>query len=181
MEESNKKPSKTSKNTKDSKKPKLIIKTINKNGELTNQEMSSEDMEKLGEGLMEALDSLKEQYNSEQKENKINKSLSIKEEYVEERTKQELETQEHEVQRRKLFTLFDVITNTKELLIQRVGEHGKADLQHNIADTTKTAANNVINNCLKQVFLWVEKNDINKTIPKKPTNPEDIIGKDLFK
>lgn len=156
------------------------IKMYDDKGKETNlEELSEEQLREAFSGLLGSIGKLKEEMN------KANTSydLSLK------RANQDLEINAHEVNRKKLFTLFDVITNTKELLVQRINEHGKADMQHVIDEGTKKAANNTIKLCLKQVFLWIESHDINPKPEKnnenketkfKGTNPDDITDKDLF-
>lgn len=184
MEEENKKPRRNS----NGKAPKIIVTRIGLDGRpiLDDTNLSPEDKENLANGLLEALKEIKNRMENSSEEDSISDSTSneFKKDYVEKRTKQELDMTSHEVERRRLFTLFDVVTNTKELLIQRIGEHGKADFQHNVDTDTIAAANNVIKLCLKQVYLWIEDNDINPIKPgkvKKSTNPDDITKTDLFK
>ncbi len=143
-------------------------------------EYSREDLESMFKASISALQQMAEETNKM----RSSYELSMK------KGEQEIEMNAHEVEKRKLVTLFDVITNTKELLVQRINEHGKAELQHTVDSGTQTAANNLIKSCLKQAFIWVDKNNINK--PKLKTNEKttekqgdfddsvDITVKDLF-
>ena len=125
--------------------------------------------------LFEALTGIKEKLEREIEAQSPTKNMKL------EMAKQELSMTTHEVERRKLITLFDVVMNTKELLVQRIGDNGKADLQHHVSEKTKLAANNIINLCQKQIYTWLEKNNINGIKPgSKPTNPDDVTDLDLF-
>jgi hypothetical protein len=142
------------------------------------KEASREDLVELCIGTLTAMTEM----NSEMTKMKSSYELSMK------RAEQDLEINAHEIERKKLFTLFDVITNTKELLIQRMNDSGKVDMQHVVDKGTTFAANNVIKLALKQSYLWLEKNDINKPklkqdekqTEKQGTNPDDITTRDLF-
>lgn len=142
------------------------------------KDATREDLVELCIGTLSALSEM----NSEMTKMKSSYELSMK------RAEQDLEINAHEIERKKLFTLFDVITNTKELLIQRMNDSGKVDMQHVVDKGTTFAANNVIKLALKQSYIWLEKNDINKPklkqdekqTEKQGTNPDDITNRDLF-
>lgn len=77
------------------------------------------------------------------------------------KAKQDLEINAQEVERKKLFTLFDIVTNTKELLVQRVTEMGISQYQHDVDKDVVTVANDTIKLALEQVNTWMKKNNIN--------------------
>ena len=157
--------------------------------EVSLEDLSEDDLEKLNETIesmvkeMDIDPDIKSLIPTKHKDSKnTNKSIEKREELVIEKAQQDIMMNAHQVEKNRLFTLFDVITNTKELLIQRMNEHGKADLQHHVAESTKIAATNVIDLCLKQVFTWVEKNDINGLKTNfKPTDPETLTKKSFLK
>lgn len=144
---------------------------------ITEEDLSEEEREKLAEGLLGALEGLRKKIEDSQKQEQASPIRNMKMEMAQ----QELNMASHEVERRKILTLFDTIMNTKELLVQRINETGKSDFQHSVSEKTKIGANNIINLCQKQIYLWLEKNDINGVKSGvKPTNPDDIINKDLY-
>ncbi len=126
--------------------------------------------------LFEALTGIKEKLEREIEAQSPTKNMKL------EMAKQELSMTTHEVERRKVLTLFDIVTNTKELLVQRIGDNGKSDMQHIITPGTMNGANNIINECQKQIYIWLRRNNINGLKPgeKLIINPEDIINKDLY-
>ena len=98
---------------------------------------------------------------------------------------QELEANEHSVEKNKVVTLFDIIANTKELIANKVTDTGVKYNVYNIDTDVENAANNVIKLALKQSYHWIEKNNLNKLTKKEHekdtnnpnTNTEPKFGK----
>lgn len=85
---------------------------------------------------------------------------------------------QHDLERQRLFTILDIINNTKALLESSSNEFKHGSI-YKLEDDALVTTSNVIRTCLEQLDTWLKNNNINKInlkdYEKITKNSNDIV------